>query len=252
MVESRGTPPFTILYARDRLHCASSQDELPLLFAGILVFTPTPSHTHTRTHTVSLAQCTHSHALTHTQTLPLAPTYLDDRESPVDMQVGGDILARKGIRGRSTVEMDNDIFSRIVDPAFHGMSNEDKELYEMDEDMDGLENDSSKILFVWPLPKVVVSGPAGGMVSIDPEFSIKSQSPSKILSAGIARYEALIKKRAYPMDLKGCQKPGVRHITIILESDGEDLNLDTSYHYSLMISGETGITIHAASPYGAL
>ena len=170
----------------------------------------------------------------------------------MDIQVGGDILARKGIRGRSTVEMDNDIFSRIVDPAFHGMSNEDKDLYQVEMEENGMDNDSSNALFVWPLPKKVVSGPAGGMVSIDPEFSIKSQSPSKILSAGIARYEALIKKRAYPMDLKGCQKPGVRHIMIILESDGEDLSLDTSYHYSLMISAETGITIHAASPYGAL
>lgn len=165
------------------------------------------------------------------------------------MTVHGDILARKGIRGRSTVEInDSNIFSRILD------SNEEKDLYEMaeDEDEEGFENDSNTALFVWPLPKGVVSGPSGGMLSIDPEFSIKSQSPSKILSAGIVRYEAIIKKMAYPMNLRGCQKPGVRHVTIKLESDGEDLNLDTSYQYSLVISSDTGCTIHAASPYGAL
>ena len=197
-----------------------------------------------------LAACTHTRTHAH---IPPVATDLDSRDSFVDMKVGGDILARKGIRGRSTIETNNgNIFSRVLDPGVRDVSNEEKDIYAIDVEGEDMDNDSSNALFVWPLPKKVVSGPAGGMVSIDPEFSIKSQSPSKVLSAGIARYEALIKKRAYPMDLKGCQKPGVRHVRIKLESDGEDLNLDTSYQYSLMISPETGITIHAASPYGAL
>lgn len=203
------------------------------------------------------ARCTYTHTCSHTcgrtnahLRIPPVATDLADRESLTDMTVHGDILARKGIRGRSTVETNNsNIFSRILDS---GVSNEEKDLYVMDEDDEDLENDSSTALFVWPLPKRVVTGPSGGMLSIDPEFSIKSQSPSKLLSAGIVRYEAIIKKMASPMDLKGCQKPGVRHVTIKLESDGEDLNLDTSYQYSLVISSDTGCTIHAASPYGAL
>jgi hexosaminidase len=112
--------------------------------------------------------------------------------------------------------------------------------------------DQDDLLYIWPPPKTV-SDITKKMVAIDPDFSVKVSSPSTILANGIKRYEGLIRnKTVSPLASMECLKPGIRHVVIELESDGEDLDGETSYQYSLMISVKMGVTIHAASPYGAL
>ena len=117
---------------------------------------------------------------------------------------------------------------------------------------DSLLEEGDETLFIWPLPQKILIPPGGGLLAIDSDFSVKYSSPSRILSQGIARYEKLIRQRVSPLDTLECRKPGVKHLKIYLESDGEDLHFETNYEYSLVISEDNTLSIHAISPFGAL
>ena len=154
--------------------------------------------------------------------------------------LASDTLERSGPHFRSVEDEEEDIKRTLNANA------EDPLNLEMNRE------EPDELLYIWPPPRKV-SESTKKMVAIDPDFSVKVSSSSAVLARGIKRYEAIIKnKTSSPLTSMGCAKPGIRHVVIELESDGENLDLDTSYQYSLMISVNMGVTIHAASPYGAL
>ena len=103
---------------------------------------------------------------------------------------------------------------------------------------------------VWPLPQKTSEREGNFTLSLYSEFAIHTTSESPILKEGIKRYHAILQSISKKHAETG--NSSVRRIEIVIDEDDERLSLNTSYKYTVTVDVDSGIAIHAETPFGAL
>ena len=103
---------------------------------------------------------------------------------------------------------------------------------------------------IWPMPSSFTNGDTVATVTYSPNFfKLENKQPSPILTAAIARYEAL----TFPHDLGTSSSSGVTALTIAVASTAEDFpQLGMSENYNLTIPTSGVATLVADSVWGAM
>ncbi|XP_068715024.1 uncharacterized protein [Montipora foliosa] len=110
---------------------------------------------------------------------------------------------------------------------------------------------NSKTSIIWPLPaSISLSGPP---LPVSPVFTFKTSSTSGVLKRGITRYLEIILQQ---IEKKNHLDPrandeALSELFLIVSSDSESLQADTSYNYTLKLS-KGQASIESKTPYGAL
>jgi hexosaminidase len=109
------------------------------------------------------------------------------------------------------------------------------------------EGPSSEGYLVWPPPKeIAATGPAR---MLHPDFTISHTHQSEILTASVARFQALATAAAAQVTPTPNALAELR--IVLVGEPSEELSIDTLYNYTLEIADEGVATVTASSVFGA-